>query len=281
VSLPVPAVPDLAPLHLRVEGGVATVEIDHGKANEMGAAAVAAWERLAAWLETGAVRVLVTRSLKRTSKGTPIFISGANVTERRDWTEAQVQQHVRWQRAVLARLRHAPVFHVTVVEGLALGWGTEFLLTADWRIATPTARMGLPETGLGILPGAGGASELPSRIGLTQALRLGMTGELVEAVEAIRIGLVDELADTAEVAMARVARLSAMVLRRSPTAVAAYKAAALAGLGREEHARRDLEAHAYEHCVRAGEAAIGRANFEAIVAGAADVPWGAYRPWKP
>jgi enoyl-CoA hydratase/carnithine racemase len=281
VSHPAPAVPDVSPLHLRVEGVVAHVDIDHGKANEMGTSAVAAWERLAAWLETGAVRVLVTRSRKRTAKGTPIFISGANVLERRDWTDAQVQAHVRWQRAVLARLRHAPVFHVTVVEGLALGWGTEFLLTADWRVATPTARMGLPETSLGILPGAGGASELPSRIGLTQALRLGMTGELVEAVEAMRIGLVDELADTPGVATARVAQLAAMVARRSPTAVAAYKAAALASLGREEHARRDLEAHAYEHCVRAGEAAVGRANFEAIVSGGADVPWGPYRPWKP
>lgn len=281
MSQPASVVPDLAPLHLRVEGGVAHVDIDHGKANEMGVEAVAAWERLALWLESGVVRVLVTRSRKRTARGTPIFISGANVVERRDWTEGQVQSHVRWQRAVLARLRHAPVFHVTVVEGLALGWGTEFLLTADWRIATPTACMGLPETGLGILPGAGGASELPSRIGLTQALRLGMAGERVEAVEAMRIGLVDELADTADVATARVTQLAAMVQRRSPTAVAAYKAAALAGIGRDEHARRDLEAHAYEHCVRAGEAAVGRTHFEAIVSGGADVPWGPYRPWKP
>ncbi len=273
--------PDLSPLHLAVEGGVARLTLDHGKANEMGRDAVAAFERLAIWLETGAVRVLLTASTKATSKGTPIFISGANVTERRDWDEEQVQAHVRWQRATLARLRRAPVFHVVVVDGLALGWGTEFLLTADVRIAGPSARMGLPETGLGILPGAGGASELAAMVGLPHALRLGMTGEQIGADEAVRIGLVDERYATRDEALARAEALARMVLRRSPSAVAAYKAAAIASIGQPEAVRRDIEARAYEHCVATGDAAVGRANFEAIVSGQGDVPWGGFRPWQP
>lgn len=273
--------PDLSPLHLAVEGGVARLTLDHGKANEMGRDAVAAFERLAAWLETGAVRVLLTTSTKATSKGTPIFISGANVTERRDWDEEQVKAHVRWQRATLARLRRAPVFHVVVVDGLALGWGTEFLLTADVRIAGPSARMGLPETGLGILPGAGGASELAAMVGLPHALRLGMTGEQIGADEAVRIGLVDERHATRDEAQARAEALARMVLRRSPSAVAAYKAAAIASIGQPEAVRRDIEARAYEHCVATGDAAVGRANFEAIVSGQGDVPWGSFRPWQP
>ncbi len=273
--------PDLSPLHLAVEGGVARLTLDHGKANEMGRDAVAAFERLAIWLETGAVRVLLTASTKATSKGTPIFISGANVTERRDWDEEQVKAHVRWQRATLARLRRAPVFHVVVVDGLALGWGTEFLLTADVRIAGPSARMGLPETGLGILPGAGGASELAAMVGLPHALRLGMTGEQIGADEAVRIGLVDERYATRDEALARAEALARMVLRRSPSAVAAYKAAAIASIGQPEAVRRDIEARAYEHCVATGDAAVGRANFEAIVSGQGDVPWGSFRPWQP
>jgi enoyl-CoA hydratase/carnithine racemase len=275
------ALPDIPPLHLTLDGGVARLVLDHGKANEMGSDAVAAFERLAGWLETGAARVLVTSSTKATSRGTPIFISGANVTERRDWSEDQVRAHVRWQRATLARLRRAPVFHVAVVDGLALGWGTEFLLTCDWRIAGPAARMGLPETGLGILPGAGGASELPALVGLPNALRLGMTGEQVDAAEALRIGLVDEHAPTREAALARAEALARMVLRRSPSAVAAYKAAALASVGQPEAARREVEARAYEHCVATGDAAVGRANFEAIVSGQGDVPWNPYRAWTP
>jgi enoyl-CoA hydratase/carnithine racemase len=272
--------PDVAPLHLTVEDGIALLEIDHGKANEMGRDAVGAFARLVDWLEGGPVRALISFSRRTTSRGTPIFISGANVTERVGWTADAVKQHVRWQRVTLARLRRAPVFHVAVVNGLALGWGTEFLLACDYRIAAPTARLGLPETGLGIIPGAGGASELPALIGLPQALRLGMTGEQLDAQEALRIGLVDEGCADVDAGVARARALAAMVARRSPTAVAAYKAAALAGIGRSEDERRAAEAAAYEHCADTGEAAIGRANFDAIVSGG-QAPWGPFRAWKP
>jgi enoyl-CoA hydratase/carnithine racemase len=272
--------PDVAPLHLAVEDGVAYLELSHGKANEMGRAEVGAIARLVDWLEGGPVRALVTCSRRTTSRGTPIFISGANVTERVGWTTDQIKQHVRWQRVTLARMRRAPVFHVAVVNGLALGWGTEFLLCCDYRIAAPSARLGLPETGLGIIPGAGGASELPALVGLPHALRLGMTGEQIGVDEAARIGLVDERCDSVDAGLERARQLASMVARRSPTAVAAYKAAAIAGLGRPEDERRSAEASAYEHCADTGEAAIGRANFEKIVAGEG-APWGPFQTWKP
>lgn len=271
----------LQSLKLTVTDEVAHVRIDHGKANEMGTPELDDWERLSEWLEAGAVRVLVTASERVSSKGTPIFISGANVTERVGWPDERVRQHVRRQRTILARLRAVPVFHVAVVHGIALGWGTEFLLTCDWRIATPTARLGLPETGLGILPGAGGTAELPAYIGLTQALRLGMTGEQLGGEEAVRIGLADELVPDLAAGLARAGHLAALVRRRSPTAVATYKAATLAAIGRSDLERRELEARAYEHCVGAGDAAIGRANFAAITGGVEAPPWGPLARWRP
>ncbi len=267
-------------LVVRLEDEVAWLELNHGKANEMGKAEVGAFEALAVWLEAGAARVLVTYARRVSAKGTAIFIAGANVTERAEWSVAEVKRHVRWQRETLARLRRAPVFHVAVVDGLALGWGTEFLLTCDWRIAGPSACFGLPETGLGIVPGAGGASELASIIGLPQALRMGMTGEQVRVDEAVRVGLVDEQVESVDAGLARAAALAALVKRRSPTAVAAFKAAALAAVGRAPEERSGLEASAYEHCVDAGEAAVGRAHFNEIVGGGS-APWGAFRPWRP
>lgn len=272
---------DLRSLHLTVDGPVARVRFDHGKANEMGEVEIGDVERLAAWLETGEVRVLISYSERVTSKGTPIFISGANVTERAPWPIEQVKAHVRRQRAALARLRAAPVFHVAVVHGIALGWGTEYLLTCDWRIVAPGARLGLPETGLGILPGAGGTAELPNYVGLTQALRLGMTGESVEAEEAVRIGLADELVVDLAAGLARADALADKVRRRSPTAVAAFKAATLAAIGKAPAERAEIEAAAYEHCADSGEAAIGRAFFNAIISGQAPPPWGGFKPWSP
>lgn len=266
-------------LKVHVEDEIAWLELDHGKANEMGRSEIAGIESLCTWLEGGHARALITFSRRVSSKGTPIFISGANVTERAAWPVQDVKRHVRWQRAILARLRRAPVFHVAVVDGVALGWGTEFMLACDWRIAAPNARFGLPETGLGIVPGAGGAAELASLVGLPNALRLGMTGEQVSAEEALRIGLVDENVADVDAGLARARALADMVRRRSPTAVATFKGAALAAVGRNEDERRRLEAEAYEHCVDSGEAAIGRSNFSEITAGG-QVPWGPFKAWR-
>ncbi len=258
-------------LNVTTQDDVAWLELDHGKANEMGSEQLRDFEGLCDTLDA---RALVTWTKRRSRRGTPIFIAGANVTERRGWTDDQVRAHVRWQREVLARVRQLPLFHVGVVHGVALGWGTEYLITCDYRIATAEAVFGLPETGLGILPGAGGSSELWSLIGVPQALRLGMTGERISAEEALRIGLVQEVVPDLEAAMERARILTARVARNSPTGVATFKRAVLGSVGRGPEERRECEALAYEHCVASGDAAVGRENFDRIRAGE-PVPWGA------
>ena len=271
--LKVARVPDLAK--------VWTLEFDHGKANEVGTAVLSELDRLVTLLsaEEGPV-ALISFSKRVSAKGTPIFISGANVTERSDWSDTDVKRHVRYQRDVLIRLRKAPVFHVCIVSGVALGWGTEFLITADYKIATASASFGLPETGLGILPGAGGTSELQSLIGVSHTLRLGMTGERILSGEAYRIGLVQELTDQFDTAFERASKLCALVGRKSPSALAAFKAATLGAVGLDEANRIENEAKAYEHCVDAGEAAIGRRSFQIVRSGGTP-DWGKRRLKKP
>jgi enoyl-CoA hydratase/carnithine racemase len=267
-------------VHLKVaaedEGRLVLLELDHGKANEMGSEQLVEFERLCEHLEHERAVALITWSRRRTSSGTPIFVAGANVTERAGWPVERVKEHVRWQRAVLARLRAAPVFHVAVVGGVALGWGTEYLLTADYRIAAEGAVFGLPETGLGIVPGAGGTSELWAQVGVSNALRLGMTGERIQPETALRIGLVQERVATLDDGLARARSLAALVARRSPTAVAAFKRGVLASVGHGATTRSGLEEAAYEWCVDTGEAAVGRASFAGIQAGETP-PWGPRR----
>ena len=212
---------------LQYEDNIAVLELDHGKANEMGVAQIAAWEALIEDLRGSELRALVTTSRRVSARGTPIFIAGA----------------------------------------------TEFLLTCDYRIGARAATFGLPETGLGIIPGAGGSAELWSVVGVNQALRLGMTGEIIRAEEARRIGLIEEITETPEEGVERAVALAKLVARRSPTAVAAFKTAVLGAVGRPAEDRQALEARAYRLCLESGEAAIGRENFAAITHGG-EAPWG-------
>lgn len=253
---------------LESDGRVLLVEFEHGKANEMGREQVRELERLVTAIEAAPELVaMITFSRRQSAKGTPIFVSGANVTERVDWSEDKIRNHVRWQRRTLAAVRRAPVFHVAVVDGLALGWGTEFLLTADWTIAGDRAEFGLPETGLGILPGAGGTSQLWAQVGVSHALRLGMTGERIGPDEAYRIGLVQERAADVDAGLARARALAAMVAKKSPTAIAAFKRGVLEAIGETTEDREEIERRAYDHCLETGDAAVGRAAFDQIRAG--------------
>jgi enoyl-CoA hydratase/carnithine racemase len=257
------------PLHVSLEedGRLAVLRLHHGKANEMGTGAVEALDRVVDLVEGGAARALLTWSDRRTDRGTPVFCAGADVRERVSWTDTEVLVHVDRQRRVMSRLAAAPVLHVCVVDGAALGWGTEFALAADYVVAGPSASFGLPETGLGIVPGAGGTARLASRIGLAQALRLALTGEVVDAAEAARIGLAQEVAPTGEVALLRAREMVLRACRRSPTAIAACKAAMLGARAEMDALGLHLEGRAYEHCVRMGDAARGRAGFDEILAG--------------
>lgn len=256
------------------------LELDHGKANEMGTAELSAFEALCDAIEGDeAVMCLCTTSRRLSKRGKPIFIAGANVTERQDWDDDRVREHVIRQRSLMQRLRRLPVFHVVLSHGVTLGWGVEYLLTGDYAIATSTASFALPETGLGIIPGARGTAELAALIGPAHALRMGCTGESLNADEARSVGLVQEVVSGVDEGLARVHALAQLLQARSPTAVFSFKDALLSGIGTREAERIELERRAYEHAVSTGEAAIGRAAFAEIRSGG--VPkWGPRRALK-
>jgi enoyl-CoA hydratase/carnithine racemase len=264
----------IAALHPRLDADrqLLVLELDHGKANEMGSEQLAAFEALCVLLEapgglageSEAITCLCTTSRRVSASGKPIFIAGANVTERVGWDDARVKAHVIRQRKLMQRLRRLPLFNVALSTGVTLGWGTEYMLTADYPMATAAASFALPETGLGIVPGARGTAELASLVGPAHALRLGCTGDSIDAREAERIGLVAELVPDLAAGLARVESFAEQLRRRSPLAVSSFKSALLDGLGRSEPERIALEEAAYERCVDLGDAAIGRSSFTEI-----------------
>lgn len=98
-------------------------------------------------------------------------------------------------RAVNDRMASAPWLSIAAVDGLALGGGLELAMGCTMRVGGPSARLGLPEVRLGLIPGAGGTQRLTQLVGRGRALDIMLTARQVDAGEALSIGLLDRLAD--------------------------------------------------------------------------------------
>lgn len=101
-------------------------------------------------------------------------------------------------RGTFAELSSLPIPTISAVSSLALGGGLELALCTHLRVFASTAQVGLPETRLGIIPGAGGTYRLPGLIGLSRARDLVLTGRRVSAAEAYFLGIADRLVEVVE-----------------------------------------------------------------------------------
>ncbi len=105
---------------------------------------------------------------------------------------------------------------VAAIHGTALGGGFEVALACHYRVAVPSAKCGLPEVKLGLLPGAGGTQRLPRIVGVARALELLTSGEHVDARACLEMGLVDALVDEGKLREAAVAFARALVAEKRP-----------------------------------------------------------------
>lgn len=147
------------------------------------------------------------RAVLITGAGAKAFCAGADIKELAGRTPAEHRRNMEYGQAIYGKLDVLPIPSVALINGHAYGGGLELALACTFRLATPTARMGLPEIKLGIIPGYGGTQRLPRIIGEARALEMIMTGRTVDAEEAQRIGLVHRVVDgdavSAAVAYAR------------------------------------------------------------------------------
>lgn len=128
------------------------------------------------------------------SSAKPAFIVGADITEFLSLfsaSEEKLSQWLTYANAIFNRLEDLPVPTLAAIDGYALGGGCECILAADLRIATPQARIGLPETKLGIMPGFGGSVRLPRLLGADSALEIIAAGKDIDGNAALKLGLVD------------------------------------------------------------------------------------------
>ncbi len=188
------------------------------------------------------------------------FIAGADITE---FGKPLKDPGLH---AVLDAIEGSPKPVIAAIHGTALGGGLEVALASHWRVAAPTARLGLPEVKLGILPGAGGTQRLPRLVGVEKALSMIVSGEPIGAEDAHRAGLVDELVE-GDLTAGAVAFAERVVAERRPLRKvrdlddkvdAARGKPEIFARFRESVARQTRGFRAPERCIQAVEAAVDR-----------------------
>jgi enoyl-CoA hydratase len=154
-----------------------------------------------------------------TGAGEKAFAAGADINElvRLDIATGEAKSGRGQEVFRIIETCGKPV--IACINGYALGGGCELALACTIRLASDTARLGQPEVKLGLIPGYGGTQRLPRLVGQSMALKLLLTGEMVNAVEALRIGLVDEMVP-AERLMERAEALARAIVGMAPLAVA-------------------------------------------------------------
>lgn len=143
----------------------------------------------------GEVAKTDARVLIVTGAGDRSFCAGADIKELRERTQAEQRAGAERGQAVFARLDTLPVPSVALINGYAFGGGLELALACTFRLATPNAKVGLPEVKLGLIPGYGGTQRLPRVVGEARALDMILTGRTVAADEALAMGLLNEVVD--------------------------------------------------------------------------------------
>jgi methylglutaconyl-CoA hydratase len=180
-----------------------------------------------------------------TGAGEKAFCAGADLKERAQMNETQVRQTVSLIRETINEFEQLPQPVICAMNGAAFGGGLELALACDIRIAADTAKMGLTETSLAIIPGAGGTQRLPRLIGKGRAKELIYTAKRISAFEAEKIGLI-EYAVPSEQLLDKAVQMASQIVENAPIAVAQAKIAINRGLEVDLNTGLKLEQMAYE-----------------------------------
>jgi enoyl-CoA hydratase/carnithine racemase len=188
---------------------------------------------------------LELRAILITGAGDKAFCAGADLKERKTMPPERVPQFVMNIRKTMDDLEALPQPTIGVINGVAFGGGTELLLACDLRVGAPHAQLGLTETSLAIIPGAGGTQRLPRLIGRARAKELILTARKIDAVEAERIGLVNRIAPEGKLTETAL-EIARAISANGPVAVRAAKEAIDHGCDLPLAQGLEVEARSYE-----------------------------------
>jgi enoyl-CoA hydratase/carnithine racemase len=179
-----------------------------------------------------------------TGAGPKAFCAGADLKERATMSPDQVKEYIFTIRNLFTSIEQLNKAVIAAVNGVALGGGTELALACDIRLASMNATMGLTETRLAIIPGAGGTQRLPRLVGRGKAKELIFTGQRIGAREALKIGLVNKIYEPQDL-IAECRKMASMICEAGPIAIEQAKYAINHGLETDIHTGLAIESNAY------------------------------------
>lgn len=196
-----------------------------------------------------------------TAAGEKAFCAGADLKERATLPPEKVREYIFTIRNLFTSIEELTKPVIAAVNGIALGGGTELSLACDIRIAATNATMGLTETRLAIIPGAGGTQRLPRLVGRGKAKELIFTGQRINAEEALKIGLVNKVCEQKDL-LDECQKMAAMICEAGPVAIEQAKYAINRGLETDMHTGLAIESNAYWVCIPTEDRLEGLAAFK-------------------
>jgi enoyl-CoA hydratase len=201
------------------------------------------------------------RCLIVTGAGEKSFIAGADIGELAKLSPLEGREHARRGQALFDRLARLPMPSIAAINGFAYGGGLELAMACTLRVAAENARMGLPETSLGILPGYGGTQRLARLVGPARALELILTADKgLTAAQAERIGLVNRLVPPGQ-ALSGALELARQIAANGPIACRYAMEAIGRGLEMPLAEGQVLEATLFGLCAATSDTKEGMAAF--------------------
>jgi len=207
----------MSTVSLKLESGIAHVELNRPAVrNALNLEMVRALHGVLDDLsQRDEVRVVVI-----SGAGGKAFASGADIAELRDRTHRDA--FLTFNGSLFQKVEDFLRPTIAAIEGYALGGGLELALACDLRVASKTAKVGLPEATLGIYPAAGGTWRLPRLVGIGRAKDLVFTGRILESAEAFSLGIFERLCEPGE-AVATAMELAATIAQNAPLALQVAK----------------------------------------------------------
>jgi enoyl-CoA hydratase len=173
------------------------------------------------------------------------FAAGADIAEMQRMTAQEALAFSRLGHDTFASLEALPVPVIAAVNGFALGGGLELALACDWIYAARRARLGQPEVGLGLIPGFGGTSRLPRRVGPGWGRELVLSGDPIGAESAERIGLVNRVFDDEAALLEGALSCAETLAKKGPLALAHAKRVLHEGQDADQRVANALEQQAF------------------------------------